>query len=44
MNTKPLAPVLWFCFLFLFSSSSVAFADDLKDALDAFDSEDYEAL
>ena len=44
MNTRPLTPVLWFYFLFLFSSSSVAFADDFKDALDAFDSEDYEAL
>ena len=44
MNTKPLAPVRWFCFLFLFSSSSVVFADDFKDALDAFDREDYEVL
>ncbi len=44
MNTKPLTPVLWFCFLFLFSSSSVVFADDFKDALDALDREDYEAL
>ena len=44
MNTKPLTPVLWFCFLFLFSSFSVALADDFKDALDAFDREDYEAL
>ena len=44
MNTKPLTPVLWFCSLLLFSGSSVAFADDFKDALDAFDREDYEAL
>ena len=44
MNTKPLIPRLLLCFLFLFSSSSVAFADDFKDALDAFDREDYETL
>jgi hypothetical protein len=44
MNTKSLTPVLWFCFLFLFSSSSVVFADDFKDVLDAFDREDYETL
>jgi len=44
MNTKPLTPVLLLCFLFLFGSSSVLFADDFKDALDAFDREDYETL
>ena len=44
MNTKPFTPVLLLCFLFLFGSSSVLFADDFKDALDAFDREDYETL
>ena len=36
MKTKPLTFLLALTFLFLFSGSSVMFADDLQDGVDAF--------
>ena len=39
MKTTPLALLL--IFLFIFSSSSVAFADDFQDAVDAHEIKDY---
>ena len=44
MKTKARTFLLALIFLLPFSGSSVSFADDFKDALDAFDREDYEAL
>jgi len=41
MKTKPLTFLLALTFLFLFSGSSVVFADDLQDGLDAFNKQDY---
>ena len=40
-KTKPLTFLLALTFLFLFSGSSVVFADDLQDGLDAYDRKDY---
>jgi len=42
MKFKPLTFLLALTFLFLFSGSSVVFADDLQDAEDALKREDYE--
>jgi len=42
MKTKPLTFLLAFTFLFLFSGSSVVFADDFQDAEDAYKRQDYE--
>ena len=39
MKTTPLALLL--IFLFIFSSSSVAFADDFQNAVDAYEIKDY---
>jgi len=41
MKTKPLTFLLALTFLFLFSGSSVVFADDFKEGLDAHDRKDY---
>ena len=41
MKTKPLTFLLSLTFLFLFSGSSVVFADDLKDGWDALGRKDY---
>ena len=41
MKTKPLTFLLAFTFLFLFSSSSVVFADDFQDGFDAYKRKDY---
>ena len=41
MKTKPLTFLLALTFLFLFSGSSVVFADDLQDGLDAYDRKDF---
>ena len=41
MKTKPLTFLLALTFLFLFSGSSVVFADDLQDGWDAFERKDY---
>ena len=42
MNTKSLIFLLALTFLFLFSGSSVVFANDFQDATDAYDRKDYE--
>jgi len=42
MKTKPLTFLLALTFLFLFSGSSVVFADDFQDATDAYNRQDYE--
>ena len=44
MKTKARTFLLALIFLLPFSGSSVSFADDFKDALDALDREDYETL
>ena len=41
MKTKPLTFLLALTFLFLFSGSSVVFADDYQDAKDAYERKDY---
>ena len=41
MKTKPLTFLLALTFLFLFSGSSVVFADDFQDGLDAYKRQDY---
>jgi TPR repeat protein len=41
MKTKPLTFLLALTFLFLFSGSSVVFADDYQDGLDAYQKQDY---
>ena len=41
MKTKPLTFLLALTFLFLFSGSSVVFADDLQDGSDAYKKQDY---
>ena len=41
MKTKPLTFLLALTFLFLFSGSSVVFADDFQDGLDAYNRKDY---
>ena len=42
MKNKPLIFLLALTFLFLLSGSSVVFADDLQDGLDAYERKDYE--
>ena len=42
MKTKPLTFLFALTFLFLFSGSSVVFANDLKDGLGAYERKDYE--
>jgi len=41
MKTKPLTFLLALTFLFLFSGSSVVFADEYQDATDAYNRKDY---
>jgi len=41
MKTKPLTFLLSLTFLFLFSGSSVVFADDFQDGVDAYKRKDY---
>ena len=41
MKTKSLTFLLSLTFLFLFSGSSVVFADDFQDGLDAYNRKDY---
>ena len=41
MNPKPLTFLLALTFLFLFSGSSVVFADDFQDGVDAYKRQDY---
>ena len=41
MRTKQLTFLLALTFLFLFSGSSVVFADDYQDGLDAYQKQDY---
>ena len=41
MKTKSLTFLLFLTFLFLFSGSSVVFADDFQDGLDAYNRKDY---
>ncbi len=41
MKTKPLTFLLALTFLFLFGGSSVVFADDFQDGVDAFKRKDY---
>jgi hypothetical protein len=42
MKTKTITFLLALTFLFLFSGSSVVFGDDLQDATDAYNRQDYE--
>ena len=41
MKAKPLIFLLALTFLFLFSGSSVVFADDFQDGMDAYQKKDY---
>ena len=41
MKTKPLTFLLALTFLFLFSGSSIVFADDYRDGVDAYERKDY---